>query len=172
MTKDDAIKRIEYRIDTASRLAGSGVDGKAFEDLELAVEALKKCQRYEEIGTVEEFRQSKEKESNENASYTQKTSYNKFIKELLRTIDKEKNEFISDIKDGPYLKGNVNIAVHAKNIIKEVAKKYKDSLVSIETLEQVMWERDMAICQLHELGYGLGEKIREEDKKEKRDYEG
>ena len=31
--------------------------------------------------------------------------------------------------------------------------------VSIEVLKQVMWERDIAIEQLKELGYSLGEKI-------------
>ena len=34
-----------------------------------------------------------------------------------------------------------------------------DKKVSIGVLEQVMWERDVAIDQLKELGYGLGQKI-------------
>ena len=32
-------------------------------------------------------------------------------------------------------------------------------MVHVETLRQVMWERDIAIEQLHELGYELGQKI-------------
>ena len=38
-------------------------------------------------------------------------------------------------------------------------------VVSLGVYEQVRWERDVAISQLKELGYGLGEKIREKDKK-------
>ena len=38
-------------------------------------------------------------------------------------------------------------------------------MVHRETLEQVMWERDVAIEQLKELGYGLGEKIRTDAKR-------
>ena len=33
---------------------------------------------------------------------------------------------------------------------------------SLGAIEQIQWERDMAIKQLHDLGYGLGEKPREE----------
>lgn len=36
-------------------------------------------------------------------------------------------------------------------------------MVSRKVFEQVMWERDVAINQLKELGYGLGEKIRTDD---------
>lgn len=42
MTNEEAIKKIKYRIDTASHIAGKGVDGKAFEDLEMAIQALEK----------------------------------------------------------------------------------------------------------------------------------
>ena len=42
--------------------------------------------------------------------------------------------------------------------------------VAIESLkqpyDQVKWERDLAISQLEELGYSLGEKVEEEDDKE------
>ena len=40
-----------------------------------------------------------------------------------------------------------------------VGKMDGDKKVSIGVLEQVMWERDVAIDQLKELGYGLGQKI-------------
>ena len=42
MNEQGAIDRINYRIQTASEIAGKGTDGKAFEDLELAVMALEK----------------------------------------------------------------------------------------------------------------------------------
>lgn len=37
----------------------------------------------------------------------------------------------------------------------------KGNTVSRGTLEQIMWERDVAIQQLKDLGYGLGEKPKE-----------
>lgn len=40
MTSKEAIKRMKYRIDTAAEIAGRGEDGKAFDDMELAIEAL------------------------------------------------------------------------------------------------------------------------------------
>ena len=36
---------------------------------------------------------------------------------------------------------------------------------AVGAIEQIQWERDLAIKQLHDLGYGLGEKPREEAKK-------
>ena len=33
---------------------------------------------------------------------------------------------------------------------------------AVGAIDQIQWERDMAIKQLHDLGYGLGEKPREE----------
>lgn len=40
MTNKEAIANIEYRIQTATELTGTGDDGKAYEDLELAIQAL------------------------------------------------------------------------------------------------------------------------------------
>lgn len=42
MTKKEAINLIRYRIKTASEIIGNGEDGKAFEDLHMAIEALEK----------------------------------------------------------------------------------------------------------------------------------
>ena len=36
----DAIQMMKYRIETASQIAGKGENGKAFEDMEMAIEAL------------------------------------------------------------------------------------------------------------------------------------
>ena len=33
MTQNEAIERIQYRIDTVTDIAGNGVDGKAYEDM-------------------------------------------------------------------------------------------------------------------------------------------
>ena len=41
--------------------------------------------------------------------------------------------------------------------------KIKEDMVSREMFEQIMWERDLAIQQLKDLGYGLGEKPKEND---------
>ena len=43
------------------------------------------------------------------------------------------------------------------------ALEQQDDVVSQGVFEQVMWERDIAIEQLKELGYGFGEKIRQND---------
>lgn len=42
----------------------------------------------------------------------------------------------------------------------------KSAKMYIGSFEQINWERDLAIAQLHELGYQLGEKIRENDRRE------
>lgn len=47
MTTQEAIERIKYRIYTAAQIAGKGEDGKAFEDLEMAIEALDRLDEYE-----------------------------------------------------------------------------------------------------------------------------
>ena len=62
MTESEARSKIKYRIEVAREIAGNGVDGKAFEDLEIAIQALKEIREYREIGTVEEFKALKEKE--------------------------------------------------------------------------------------------------------------
>ena len=44
-------------------------------------------------------------------------------------------------------------------IIKALEQEPSNDMVSRRVFEQVMWERDIAISQLKELGYGFGEKI-------------
>lgn len=61
MTESEARSKIKYRIEVAREIAGNGVDGKAFEDLEIAIQALKEIREYRAIGTVEEFKALKEK---------------------------------------------------------------------------------------------------------------
>ena len=57
MKPEEAILMMRNRIDTASEIAGKGTDGKAFEDMEMAISALKKIQQYQEIGSVEECKE-------------------------------------------------------------------------------------------------------------------
>ena len=54
MTENEAIARIKYRIETATDIVGKSVDGKAYEDMEIAIKALEEVQQYRSIGTVEE----------------------------------------------------------------------------------------------------------------------
>lgn len=61
MNESEARSKIKYRIEVAREIAGNGVNGKAFEDLEIAIEALKEIREYRKIGTVEELKALKEK---------------------------------------------------------------------------------------------------------------
>ena len=56
MTESEARSKIKYRIEVARQIAGNGVDGKAFEDLEIAIQALKEIREYRELGTVKQIR--------------------------------------------------------------------------------------------------------------------
>lgn len=58
MTENQAIERMKYRIKTATEAMGNGVDGKAYEDMEMAIKALEEIQKYRAIGTIEDFQKS------------------------------------------------------------------------------------------------------------------
>lgn len=58
MKPEEAILMMRNRIDTASEIAGKGTDGKAFEDMQMAIESLKEVQQYREIGSVGEIKQA------------------------------------------------------------------------------------------------------------------
>ena len=62
MTENEAIARMRYRIDTATEVIGKGSDGKAYEDMEMAIKALEEIQQYRAIGTVEECREARERQ--------------------------------------------------------------------------------------------------------------
>ena len=49
MTESEARSKIKWRIEVAREIAGNGVDGKAFEDLEIAIQALKEIRKYREM---------------------------------------------------------------------------------------------------------------------------
>lgn len=61
MTENEAIVRMQYRVDTATHNIGKGVDGKAFEDMEMAIKALEEIQQYRAIGTVDECHDAMER---------------------------------------------------------------------------------------------------------------
>ena len=62
MKENEAISRMRYRVETATHNIGKGVDGKAYEDMEMAIKALEEIQQYRAIGTVEECREAREKQ--------------------------------------------------------------------------------------------------------------
>lgn len=49
-----AIIQMQYRIDTASQMVGNGKDGKAFEDMEMAIKALETLEKIKGIIREEE----------------------------------------------------------------------------------------------------------------------
>lgn len=79
----------------------------------------------------------------------------------MTTLEKIKAEFISrypkNYANEPELGGKS--CVFSLNDVLHIIDKYATDIVSRGVLEQVMWERDIAIEQLHELGYELGQKI-------------
>lgn len=65
MTENEAIAKMKYRIKAVTNIAGKGVDGKAYEDMEMAIKALEEIQQYRVIGTVDECRDAMEKQKAE-----------------------------------------------------------------------------------------------------------
>lgn len=77
-----------------------------------------------------------------------------WMREQIKNLKEKETDFLED-----------RVWNHAmrecENIINEAEAKWEKEFVSLETYKQVAWERDIAIEQLHELGYEFGEKIRE-----------
>ena len=61
-----------------------------------------------------------------------------FIDKLISRLEEEKNNFIESMIDGDYLRGNVNFAVVAKDIINQLAEEYKVSEMLIG------WQQNIA----------------------------
>ena len=59
MTEIEARSKIKYRI--ANEMRKAGENKEEYEDLEIAIQALKEIREYREIGSVEEFKALKEK---------------------------------------------------------------------------------------------------------------
>lgn len=69
MTENEAIARIRYRIDTATHNIGKGADGRAYEDMEIAIKVLEEIQQYRVIGTVEECKVARERQKGKKPVY-------------------------------------------------------------------------------------------------------
>lgn len=59
-----------------------------------------------------------------------------------------------------YVKRTMECVGYRDYIVEQLEKEPCKDVVSLEVYKQVIWERDIAIAQLKELGYGFGEKIR------------
>lgn len=81
-----------------------------------------------------------------------KRLFDKIEKELeqlyLKEYEIEHHKIISD-----------NTTNSALKIVNSVKDKHQYKYVSREVLDQVRWERDIALMQLRELGYSLGQEI-------------
>jgi hypothetical protein len=85
-----------------------------------------------------------------------KEAFDLIQKRLEPEADFFSGEPMGSLQKAYYCKG----VEKAMEIVSEVEAEYKDKFVFASVCEQIMWERDVAISQLKELGYGLGEKIR------------
>ena len=84
------------------------------------------------------------------------------FEKIIERLEEEKGDFYHN-KGGDYSVYNRALG-HAIEIVNQVAEEYgKDKYVSIGAYKQVAWERDIAIEQLHELGYEFGQKIDSND---------
>lgn len=86
----------------------------------------------------------------------EKFKYNSEQAEIYRD-GSDKDAYFREKKD--LYMDRANTYGQVMRIVNELAEEYKGKYVRIGTLEQVMWERDVAISQLEALGYGFGEKV-------------
>ena len=82
-----------------------------------------------------------------------------FVEKLIGRLEEESDFFsgepMGSLQKAYYCKG----VEKAIEIVNQLAEEYKHKYVSIEVYKQVAGERDIAIEQLHELGYEFGQKI-------------
>lgn len=93
MTESEARSKIKWRISTAGHMVGFGEDGKAFEDLEIALQVMKEIREYRDLGTVEELQELKEK----NVIPIATINFNK--EDMQEIVDEKIKEFELDIKE-------------------------------------------------------------------------
>ena len=105
MTESEARSKIKYRIEVARQIAGNGVDGKSFEDLEIALQVMKEIREYRELGTVEELKALRNAselwEHNNNLAYKQGRidAIDEFVKEIEAEYDNDGCPNVSDYLD-------------------------------------------------------------------------
>ena len=85
------------------------------------------------------------------------------MKELFEKIEKElENLFLGDDEERSctlYETWNNHAISLALGTVNNILEEYKDKYVHREVLDQIRWERDIALEQLEELGYSFGEKV-------------
>lgn len=107
MTEEGAISMLKWRIETASKIAGKGADGKAFEDLEMAIQALEEIQAYRAIGEhrqvaewLEELKEAR-KGFNENRKAGYKHGYSdgyaKAIDDFTEKLMTDVESFVAEV---------------------------------------------------------------------------
>ena len=68
-------------------------------------------------------------------------------------------EEFKEWRDSYYNKNKLPATMFIEEVIKILEQEPSGETVSLEAFKQVKWERDIAIEQLKELGYGFGQKI-------------
>ena len=88
-----------------------------------------------------------------------------FIEKLVKKLENRMSyvnkchEEFKDSKMAFTYEIQINAYKNVIEIVNKLAEEYKDKYVMRETLNQYMWERDIAISQLNHLGFGFGEKV-------------
>jgi hypothetical protein len=95
----------------------------------------------------------------ENGFEERRCNMKEFIDKLIERLEEEKQA--CHINAEVYTERKIGKII---DIVNELAEEYKGNYESVGVLKQIMWERDIAIEQLHELGYEFGQKIAEEYK--------
>lgn len=86
----------------------------------------------------------------------QRTWNDKKCKEILEALEQEPCEDWYEVPSDEMTLEQARQAV--KDLREKLAEHFGDT-VNLQSFKQVMWERDIAIEQLKELGYGFGQKI-------------
>lgn len=83
------------------------------------------------------------------------------MREIFEKINKELEDLIDNNESDLYHHNDIynNAIYNALDVVDSINEKYKDKYVHRELLDQIKWERDIALMQLEELGYVLGEKV-------------
>ena len=122
MNEIEARGKIKYRIAMAMSLVGAGEDGKAYEDLEIAIQALKEIREYRELGTVEEFHKLKTLFGDENVEVSELTT------QILKKYPKYKS--IGTVEELQELKEKNVIPIATIEFSKENMQKIVDKKVA------------------------------------------
>ena len=132
MTENDAIETL--KLINTSRVHPFYDWQEISEVRDIAISALKEIQQYREIGTVKELKQLKE-------ILPYLKSYRESLDSVVKSVVKRCNEYEQ---------------IGTVDEFREAMEKVKSLYAYVK---QVVWERDIAIQQLEEIGVSLDEKI-------------